>query len=234
DDLSVDLDEMAELAGTGEFGVLVVIHYFGRVQPQMDRIRELADRFGMILVEDLAHAFFGAWVTGGVGLRGDVLLYSLHKMFPLPEGGMVTYRDDAYVTGQRSTQPGLASTLLSFDWPLIAARRREVFDALTARLSSLPEHGDLFTLLWPSLNRTDVPQSVPVCITGRNRDQIYATMNRKGYGLVSLYHTLIAEATHPSLLRLSQHITNFPCHQDVDLADLDGMVEAFRESLERP
>src|SRR5665648_1295531 len=57
-----------------------------------------------------------------------------------------------------------------------------------------PEHGDLFTLLWPSLNRTDVPQSVPVCITGRNRDQIYATMNRKGYGLVSLYHTLIAEA----------------------------------------
>lgn len=234
DDLSVDVDELAELAGTGEFGVLVVIHYFGRAQPQMDRIRELADRFGMILVEDLAHAFFGAWTTRSVGVHGDVNLYSLHKMLPMPNGGMVTYRSDRYVTGQRSTVPELASDVLSFDWPLIADRRRELFSGLTARLRALPEHGDLFSLLWPTLNSTDVPQSLPVYVTGNCRDEVYLAMNGRGYGMVSLYHTLIAEATHPSLLRLSRHIINFPCHQDVDVADLDGMVETFRQSLGRP
>jgi dTDP-4-amino-4,6-dideoxygalactose transaminase len=233
DGLSVDLEEMTELAETGQFGVVVVIHYYGRAEPQTGRIRELADKFGMVLVEDLAHAFFGAWTTRSVGLHGDVNLYSLHKMFPLPKGGMVTYASSQHVTAQRSTMPELAADVLSFDWPLIARRRRELFDALTGRLHRLPEHGDLFTLLWPTLNSTDVPQSLPVHITGESRDEIYSTMNSQGYGLVSLYHTLIEEATHPSLLRLSRHIINFPCHQDVDMADLDGMVEAFRRSLRR-
>lgn len=231
EDLSVDLEEMAELAGTGEFGVAVVIHYFGRAEPQMDRIRELADQSGMVMVEDLAHAFFAAWTTRSVGVHGDLNLYSLHKMLPMPTGGMVTYRDDRYVSGQRSTAPELAPEVLSFDWSVIAHRRRELFRALTARLCALPEHGDLFTLLWPTLNSTDVPQSLPVYITGDSRDEIYSAMNGRGYGLVSIYHTLIDEATRPSLLNLSRHIINLPCHQDVDMADLEGMVAAFRRSL---
>lgn len=233
EDLSPDLSMVAELAETGEYGVLVVIHYFGRAVTQMAELRRIADAQGMVLVEDLAHAFFTAMVGRVAGNYGDVCVYSLHKMFPVSYGGMATYAEGVPVGHARSTAPDLASEIMSYDWVGIADRRRSNFLGLTERLAELAEIGARFELLWPSLAGGEVPQSLPVYVVGDKRDRIYESMNRQGIGAVSLYHTLIDEVrgTLAPLHDLSRHVFNLPCHQDVSENSLDGIVETFRRAL---
>ncbi len=234
-DLSPNLDDVEAHAKTGKFGVLVVIHYFGRVVKSMAELRQVADRYGMLLVEDLAHGFFTAFTGHVAGRHGDVNLYSLHKMFPVSEGGMVTYANKEHAVLASSTLPEVAGTILGYDWSEIAQRRRANFLGFAERLSALAERGVDFELMWPTLADGEVPQSLPLYVIGDHRDDVYRVMNERGYGLVSLYHTLIPEVrgVFPLLDDLSRHITNLPCHQDVSEGSLDGMVEAFRLSLRK-
>lgn len=235
DDFSVDLDELAALVSTGRYRVLVMIHYFGRSVGQMSEMRQLADEWNVLVVEGLAHGFFTALTGRGAGQHGDMNLYSLHKMFPVPIGGMASYSGGALVAKQHSTMPDLALELVSYVWHQISSRRRQNFQSLTRRLQQLPQCGDLFRLLWPELGASDVPQTLPVFITGGGRDGIYASMNAEGLGMVSLYHTLIEEAraAHPRLETLSRHIINFPVHQDVREEGLERLVDGFEASVQR-
>ncbi|GAB3611838.1 aspartate aminotransferase family protein [Humibacter ginsengisoli] len=232
-DLTVNLDDLQRALAEQIYRVVVVIHYFGRSEPRIAEVRALADKYGALLVEDLAHGFFTAHVSGGAGKHGHVTLYSLHKMFPFADGGMVQYLCPELMTRQASSRPELAQRLLDYDWGGIAHTRRRVFLELTDRLASLPERGRDFELLWPSLAYNDVPQTLPVVVLGDGRDNIYFGMNADGYGVVSLYHTLIEECQgrFPELTTLSRHILNFPVHQDVQTGDLGGMIESFRRHL---
>nr|WP_228532134.1 DegT/DnrJ/EryC1/StrS family aminotransferase [Micromonospora sp. ANENR4] len=236
-DLAVDLSSLEARLAERRYDVVVVIHYFGRTERAVGRIRTLTDRHGALLLEDLAHAWFTHALGGPAGRTGEVSLYSLHKMLPMPgaRGGMVTYRNPDRLTGQRETAPELARHLLNYDTLGVARRRRQNFRALTGLLGALPELGDAFELIWPELDEDDVPQTLPVRILGdgrENRDHVYAEMNREGYGMVSLYHTLIEHLRdHPTTARLARHIINFPVHQDVEPDDYPELVECFRRAL---
>lgn len=234
DDLSVDVERLSAQAATGRFSVLVVIHYYGRSEPRIEEIRALAHQHHLVLVEDLAHGLFTALRGGPAGRCGDLSLFSLHKMLPLPNGGLVTYNNSHLATGLHQSRPDLATELLSYDLAAIAQRRRRNFLGLTQRLLSLPQHGRSFRLIWPRLNEFDVPQTLPVYIEGDRRDQLYAQMNERGIGAVSLYHTLVEEVqtTHPNMVELSNHVMNLPCHQDLAANDFDSVVSAFRGFLE--
>ncbi|WP_158862989.1 DegT/DnrJ/EryC1/StrS family aminotransferase [Leifsonia sp. AG29] len=233
-DLTVDLDQFARALSEDRYRVVVVIHYFGRSEAKMADIRALTDAHGALLVEDLAHGFFTAQVTGGAGRAGHLNLFSLHKMFPFEDGGMVQYATSDLLAGQASTRPELAQRLLDYDWQSIADVRRENFKQLTDLLSRIPEHGTEFSLLWPTLRECDVPQTLPVRIEGVGRDDIYFGMNDDGYGMVSLYHTLIEQSRDrfPNLTDVSRHIINFPVHQDSSPLEFAGMVASFRRHLE--
>jgi dTDP-4-amino-4,6-dideoxygalactose transaminase len=231
-DLTVDLVDLESQLAKGDYQVLVVIHYFGRTEPELKRIRDLADRYQVLLVEDLAHGFFSS-ARGDAGNYGDVRLYSLHKMFPFKEGGMVQYANRKLVRGQASTSPGYASLLMSYNWKRISQTRRSNFTTLTDLLSGASGCGTHFQLLWPTLSDGDVPQTLPVKIIGSHRDDLYHRMNANGFGMVSLYHTLIPDVRDgfTSLNSLSKHIINFPVHQDVTPNDLAPMVDAFIRHL---
>ncbi|GAB3800104.1 DegT/DnrJ/EryC1/StrS family aminotransferase [Humibacter antri] len=235
DDLTVDVDELRRALSADNYRVLVVIHYFGRSDPAIAEIRALADDHGVLLVEDLAHAFFTALATHGAGRHGHLNLFSLHKMFPFADGGMAQYAMPGLVNGQASTRPELALHLLDYDWKAIADARRRTFRGLAERLAALPDHGRTFELMWPRLAERDVPQTLPVRVLGDERDDVYFGMNADGYGMVSLYHTLIEQSRDrfERLNDLSHHIINFPVHQDVRVTDLDGMVDSFRHHLGR-
>lgn len=232
-DLMVDMDDLRRRLREESYSVVVVIHYFGRTQRQLPEIRALADEAGALVVEDLAHGFFSAQSGAHAGRYGDLNLFSLHKMFPFLDGGMVQYADPRLLQGQTSTRPELAARILDYDWATIARLRRERFRLVTERLLELPEHGRDFELMWENLSVEDVPQTLPVRIFSEGRDAVYTGMNADGYGMVSLYHTLIepARTAFPVLHQLSRHIINFPVHQDVRLSDLDGMVESFRRHV---
>lgn len=233
-DLTVNLDTLENELKAGAYRVLVIIHYYGRTEPRMLEIQKLAQQYGVILVEDLAHGFYSAVLGGVAGTYGAVNLFSLHKMFPTPKavGGMLTYRDLSLLRAQKETAPELARFILNYDWAGIARIRRKHFEDITQQLKALPEYGEFFELLWPDLVQTDVPQTLPVRILSGNRDHIYQAMNADGYGIVSLYHTLIDNVQNfLEMVVLSKSITNFPVHQDMDAAYLKGMITSFRNAL---
>jgi dTDP-4-amino-4,6-dideoxygalactose transaminase len=66
--------------------VMLAAHFFGWSQP-MARIRRWCDERGISLIEDCAHALFGASDGRPIGSWGDVAIGSLTKFLPVPEGG---------------------------------------------------------------------------------------------------------------------------------------------------
>lgn len=233
-DLTVDLEDLERGLASGGYRALVVIHYFGRTDPALSAISELAQRFDVLLIEDLAHGFFSSARGSDAGSYGDVRLYSLHKMFPLTEGGLVTYSSQALLRGQKSTKGELAVNVMSYNWDAISATRRANFEGIRERLMALSGLGQRFQLLWPELNASDVPQTLPVRVLGNVRDDLYKRMNEEGFGMVSLYHTLIdhVRSDFGSMIDLSRHIINFPVHQDVEPDLLDALVSSFETHLD--
>lgn len=234
-DLTVNIEYLTAAIEQHRPRVLVVIHYYGRTEPQMQAVQTLAQQHGILLVEDLAHGFFSAHIGGRAGRFGAVNLYSLHKMFPTPkaEGGMLSYRDTTLLTQQKETAPELARLVMDYDWAGIAQSRRRNFQTITDQLKKLPGRGKDFELLWPDLALDDVPQTLPIRVLTGGRDHIYSTMNAEGYGMVSLYHTLIEPVqAFTDMVALSKSITNFPVHQDVDAEKLSGLVNAFQHALD--
>ena len=73
-----------------------------------------------------------------------------------------------------------------------------------------------------------VPQTFPIRIIKGDRNKIYELMNQHGYGVVSLYHTLIEplqRSEYQASIDLSRCIMNLPVHQDVDADKYAEMVE---------
>lgn len=231
-DLTVDLSSLTELLEEGGIGVMVVIHYFGRTDPAWQEVRRLADEHGVFLVEDLAHGWFSALAPSPSGTYGDAQLYSLHKMLPFADGGMVTYRSAEFVSQQASTELALPGRMLGYDTDAISAHRRSVFAELTASLGELARDDDRFELMWPELG-DDVPQTLPVRIKNADRNDVYHYMNAHGVGMVSLYHTLIPQLPpgFGEVRSISREIINFPVHQDVDPSAVKDVVSLFREAL---
>ena len=88
--------------------VVLVIDYFGFLQPYRHEIKAICEDNGVWLIEDCAHSV----LTQGAGDVCDLGIYSFRKLFPVPDGGglrlnipLKTVASDFY--------PGVYSSLLS-------------------------------------------------------------------------------------------------------------------------
>jgi dTDP-4-amino-4,6-dideoxygalactose transaminase len=91
---------------------------------------------------------------------------------------------------------------------------------------------DWLTPLFPQIREGIVPQTLPVIVSQSSRDALYFEMNRRGFGVVSLYHTLIQqirEVEYPDSYWLSRRILNLPVHQDIQPGDLEAMVNQLAQ-----
>jgi len=92
DDLSVDVDELADRARSGVRCGLV-IHYFGWLQAPDVRAWLAAEHGPVVLIEDLSHALFTALTGDGPVAAAHVALTSYRKLMPCPDGSTLTFRD---------------------------------------------------------------------------------------------------------------------------------------------
>ncbi|MBK6295649.1 MAG: DegT/DnrJ/EryC1/StrS family aminotransferase [Rhodoferax sp.] len=65
---------------------ILVAHFFGLPQP-LALVRHWCDQNRVRLIEDCAHALFGASDGKAIGTWGDLAIGSLTKFLPVPEGG---------------------------------------------------------------------------------------------------------------------------------------------------
>ena len=87
--------EAAAAAMTPRTAGLMPVHLYGHPAP-MDALADLAQRHGLLLVEDAAQAHLASWQGRPVGALGDVAAFSFYptKNMTTGEGGMVVAADE--------------------------------------------------------------------------------------------------------------------------------------------
>jgi dTDP-4-amino-4,6-dideoxygalactose transaminase len=89
----IDLDA-AERAITPRTRAIMPVHLAGR-PVDMDRLAELRDRYGLLVVEDAAHALGSEWRGRRIGATGNITAFSFYvtKNVTTVEGGALTTDD---------------------------------------------------------------------------------------------------------------------------------------------
>ena len=92
---TMDIDaEKIESMITPHTSAILAVHVFG-TPCDVEKIQEVADRYGLKVIYDAAHAF-GVEIAGrGVGTFGDISMFSFHatKLYHTVEGGALTHGD---------------------------------------------------------------------------------------------------------------------------------------------
>lgn len=231
--LHIDLDDFEHQLAGGAAAV-VMIHYFGHVDPRYHEVVLLARAAGAIVVEDEAHAMFSDLFGGVCGRLGDVCLYSLHKLLPTSIGGALVINPGSRMVFEDSELRDDAEISSPWDFdllPMARARRRNA--ALLAKLvAPLVERG--VEPLWP-LVPDEVPQTFAVKIRASvSRDVLYERMNAAGFGVVSLYHTMISaigSSEFPVSHELARTVMNLPVHQEATEDELRALVDELARQL---
>ena len=91
--MNIDADKIESMI-TPQTTAILAVHVFG-TPCNVEKIREVADRYGLKVVYDAAHAF-GVEIGGrGIGTFGDISMFSFHatKLYHTVEGGALTHGD---------------------------------------------------------------------------------------------------------------------------------------------
>lgn len=91
--MNINPDVLESLITPKTTGILAV-HVFGS-PCDAGKIQEIADRYGLKVIYDAAHAFMVEVDGRGIGSFGDITMFSFHatKLFHTAEGGALTYND---------------------------------------------------------------------------------------------------------------------------------------------
>jgi len=96
DSYNIDCEKIEDaLKKDSSIKVIVPVHIAGNVC-DMKAIRSLADRYGVKVIEDAAHAFPSRTPDGFAGTLGDAGVFSFYatKTITTGEGGMIAVRDE--------------------------------------------------------------------------------------------------------------------------------------------
>lgn len=91
--MNLDADKIEAMI-TPQTTAILAVHVFG-MPCNVGKIQEVADRHGLKVIYDAAHAF-GVEIDGrGIGTFGDISMFSFHatKLFHTAEGGALTFND---------------------------------------------------------------------------------------------------------------------------------------------
>ncbi len=96
-DYTIDAEKIETLI-TEKTVAIVPVHVYGNIC-DVDRIQQIADKYGLKVIYDAAHAFGVKKDNISVANFGDASMFSFHatKVFNTIEGGAVTFTDDTLV-----------------------------------------------------------------------------------------------------------------------------------------
>lgn len=95
---TMNIDEIRiEEAITDKTRVIVVVHYAG-IACEMDAIMDIAERYGLLVVEDAAQGVMSSYKGKALGTIGTFGCYSFHetKNYSMGEGGALLINDSIY------------------------------------------------------------------------------------------------------------------------------------------
>lgn len=233
--LSAYRKELYELIKSERFRALLIIHYFGFCQNDMETIVNLCQKYNVLLIEDCAHTMLSDIPLGQLGMLGDFSIYSIHKYLATNDGGCLRVNNKEYehLLSLPSTPLPNSKTLDMLgraDLNAIRKKRRTNY----LHLMNLLEGCLGIEIMYPELPSGISPHNFPVRIKDGRREQIYFDLIGKGIPVVALYYRLINQINgekHGDELYVSENILNLPIHQDIDLDDLFFFKREFFKIL---
>lgn len=259
--LTIDPDHVSSLI-TDRTRAVVAVHYGGQAA-DMDELRELARRAGILLLEDAAEAHGATYRGRKVGGLADGAMFSFTptKNITTGEGGMVTTHDAGYAATLRRLRnhgladPRLADTgprTLGYNWritELQAAIGREQLRRLDGIIERKQANAERFQAL---LRHAEVefPPALPdrshvfMLMTLRSahrRDAILAGLIEQGiearvyFPPAHLDPVFAAAGVRlPETERLARTLLSVPFHPQLSGADLATMAAAITSLAARP
>lgn len=93
DDFTIDANKLEQLI-TDKTTAIIPVHVYGNIC-QVEEIQRIADKYGLLVIYDAAHAFGKTYKGRGIASFGDVSCFSFHatKVFHTIEGGATCYSD---------------------------------------------------------------------------------------------------------------------------------------------
>jgi dTDP-4-amino-4,6-dideoxygalactose transaminase len=226
-ELFIDFDDIVQKMGGyhKKMIAVLIVNYFGFVDPNYLKIINYIHSTNGWVITDNAHGFFTYQFQKHD--YSDATFFSLHKMFPITYGGSLIINNTILRTFPFSGDDSLSIFLSKFDYKAISAIRRNNYLVLN-KIIDLLDANDCFHPLRKGISEEEVPQTFPVVITKGNRNEIYILMNNAGFGVISLYHTLVDclyKHEFEDSIWLSKNILNLPVHQDVDSGVYEEMIQ---------
>lgn len=212
DDFTIDTDKIENLI-TDRTCAIIPVHVYGNLC-DVDKIQEIADRHGLKVIYDAAHAF--AVEKNGVSSAcfGDAAMYSFHatKVFNTIEGGAVCFKDSELktrlnqwknfgITGPETTEfVGGNAKMNEFAAAMGICNLRHLDDEIAKREKVAKAYIDrLSGIIGIQLNavQEDVksnyayfPIIVDETVTGCTRDDIFSALAEKGIGARKYFYPL--------------------------------------------
>ena len=229
--LSAKKTDLHEKIASGDFAAVLIIHYFGFCQNDMEEITRLCRENNVLIIEDCAHSLLSENELGGLGSIGDFGFYSLHKILAVKDGGMLRVNNPRYKRLIESNPARLPSAqtledVSRADHEAIKKKRRENY----TRLATLMQSGFGYEVMYPKLPPGIVPHNFPVLIAEGKREKVYFELIAKNVPAVALYYRMIApivSGKYEDSIAVSGSILNLPVHQDITLNDIDDVASVF-------
>ncbi|MDB9886796.1 DegT/DnrJ/EryC1/StrS family aminotransferase [Polaribacter sp.] len=225
--LEINVENLKNKVKKNETPLVLLVNYFGFVDSEYDQITNWLCDNDVFFVEDSAHAWLTDLIGGKCGRKGNYSFYSLHKLLPLATGGVMVNNHPKSNKDISGFNPLLG---LNYDLLSVFNIRRENYKYLCNLLMDVSG----IEVIYRNLEDGVCPQTFPVIVKSYDRDKLYHEMNEEGFGLVSLYHTMIEhlkDNKSKASSVLSKKIINLPIHQDVDNEQINRMVVKLKNKL---
>jgi hypothetical protein len=235
-DLLAPADVIANcLAREPDIGVVLLIHYFGWPGGDVSAIRSVCDQVGVVLVEDCAHAFHWGQAEPNLGVIGDYAFFSIHKYLASGTGGLLRANNrhypEAMLPREESIEHSVLTLLARAELGAIAEKRREnlaqALEGIKAVEGLRPIRKDI----------PQTPQSLPCWVEGEGiREKLYFRLMDRKVPTTALYyqmHNLLKREKFPESFEVSDHIINFPIHQDMTAENISMMIRETVIAMEQ-
>lgn len=246
-------DRIREL---GEVDAIMPVHLYA-LAADMDRFRELGERYDATVIEDAAQAHGAEYNGKQAGTLGDVACFSFYptKNITSGEGGMITTDDEEIAAaaerfinhgrseggygyehvdvGHNFRMTNIAAAIGRHQLPRLpeyVQSRRENAARLTELLSETP----VVTPTEPDGRRHAYHQYTIRC---GNRDTVSEALDESGIGTSVYYPTPIHQlgaydgydASLPTAETISDQVLSLPVHPSLSSAEVDQIGEAIQE-----
>lgn len=224
--LDIKIDDLKQQLENNEYKLILLVHYFGFKIQNYDSIIKLCRDYNLIIVEDCAHLYnYNLKTTSNVGSLADFVVYSLHKVFPFENGGLIVQQNQDIVIEDNDYD--YSKDLFTYNIEDINSKRRNNWYSY-ANLLRIP--GVIH--MRNTLTVDDIPQTYPIIIEDNLREELYFWLAERDITLIALYYRLIdplQNDKYSDMQYISKSILNLPTHQDTDVDDIKLLIENIQQ-----